>query len=43
MVVDRLTPNCEPAFVGTREELAAHDAAILPATSETTATNRSTS
>jgi hypothetical protein len=43
MVVDRLPPNCGPAFVGTREELAAHDAAILPATSETTDTNRSTS
>lgn len=43
MVVDRLPPNCGPAFVGTREELTAHDAAILPATSETTGTNRSTS
>ncbi|MEV0375959.1 DUF6193 family natural product biosynthesis protein [Streptomyces sp. NPDC050636] len=34
MVVDRLPPNCGPAFVGTPEELAAHDAAILSAPPE---------
>ncbi|MFF4711049.1 DUF6193 family natural product biosynthesis protein [Streptomyces eurythermus] len=27
MVVERLPPGCGPAFVGTREELAAHEAA----------------
>ncbi|MET7912016.1 DUF6193 family natural product biosynthesis protein [Streptomyces avermitilis] len=43
MVVDRLPPNCGPAFVGTREELAAHDAAVLSAPPEARATNRSTS
>ncbi|MFJ8388877.1 DUF6193 family natural product biosynthesis protein [Streptomyces sp. NPDC094438] len=42
MVVDRLPPNCGPAFVGTREELAAYDAAILSATPETRDANRST-
>ncbi|MFJ5900130.1 DUF6193 family natural product biosynthesis protein [Streptomyces sp. NPDC093064] len=29
MVVDRLPPGCGPAFVGTPEELAAHEAALL--------------
>nr|WP_324612626.1 DUF6193 family natural product biosynthesis protein [Streptomyces scabiei] len=38
MVVDRLPPDCGPAFVGTREELAAHDAA----TSGAQDANRST-
>ncbi|UYQ60910.1 hypothetical protein [Streptomyces peucetius] len=42
-VVDRLPPNCGPAFVGTREERGAHDVAILPANPEITGTNRSTS
>lgn len=27
MVVERLPPHCGPAFVGTREQLAAHEAA----------------
>ncbi|WP_326699517.1 DUF6193 family natural product biosynthesis protein [Streptomyces sp. NBC_01754] len=31
MVVDRLPPGCGPALVGTREELAALDAAVLSA------------
>ncbi|MFE3187186.1 DUF6193 family natural product biosynthesis protein [Streptomyces violascens] len=34
MVLDHLPPNCGPAVVGTRDEPAAHDAAILPATPE---------
>ncbi|MET7685790.1 DUF6193 family natural product biosynthesis protein [Streptomyces sp. NPDC005423] len=33
MVVERLPPNCGPAFVGTPEELVAHEATILPAAS----------
>lgn len=42
MVVDRLPPNCGPALVGTREELAAHDTAILPKCPETPGPNRPT-
>jgi Family of unknown function (DUF6193) len=43
MVVARLPPNCGPAFVGTREELAAHDAAILPVDPDTPGPSRTTS
>ncbi|WP_344439900.1 DUF6193 family natural product biosynthesis protein [Kitasatospora nipponensis] len=46
MVVDRLPPHCRPALVGTPEELAAHDAAILRANRanrETPGPDRSTS
>jgi hypothetical protein len=34
MVVECLPPGCGPAFVGTPEELAIHDAAALPASPE---------
>ncbi|MCT9080383.1 DUF6193 family natural product biosynthesis protein [Streptomyces fulvoviolaceus] len=34
MVVERLPPGCGPAFVGTPEELAIHEAAALSVTSE---------
>ncbi|MEV6479778.1 DUF6193 family natural product biosynthesis protein [Streptomyces sp. NPDC051576] len=30
MVLGRLPPDCGPAFVGTRDELAAHEATVLP-------------
>ncbi|MEV2255572.1 DUF6193 family natural product biosynthesis protein [Streptomyces sp. NPDC050147] len=43
MVVDRLPPNCGSALVGTREELAAHDAAARPANAEPSGPNRSAS
>ncbi|MEV8099299.1 DUF6193 family natural product biosynthesis protein [Streptomyces sp. TLI_235] len=36
MVVERLPPGCGPAFVGTPEELAIHDATALPAVPEPT-------
>ena len=43
MVVERLPPGCGPAFVGTPEELAVHDAAALSAAPELPDTDHSTS
>ncbi|MBT2506546.1 hypothetical protein J7I98_11690 [Streptomyces sp. ISL-98] len=43
MVVERLPPGCGPAFVGTPEELAIHDAAALSAVLEPPDTDHSTS
>ncbi|MCZ1006533.1 DUF6193 family natural product biosynthesis protein [Streptomyces lydicus] len=42
MVVERLPPGCGPAFVGTPEELAVHDAAVLSAASKPPDTEHST-
>ncbi|MFE5162987.1 DUF6193 family natural product biosynthesis protein [Streptomyces sp. NPDC056697] len=43
MVVERLPPGCGPAFVGTPEELAIHDAAALSTAPEPPDTDHSTS
>lgn len=42
MVVERLPPGCGPAFVGTPEELAVHDAAASTAVPEPPDTEHST-
>ncbi|MEV5778478.1 hypothetical protein AB0L49_46000 [Streptomyces antimycoticus] len=42
MVVERLPPGCGPAFVGTPEELAIHDTAVLSDAPEPPDTDHST-